>query len=102
MTKNALEMINNLDEKLIENAMEEPKTRKNLIAFKKIRWTAAAACIALLMAVPAVAKAIGLTLEFNPEANAWNAKTDGRFSASEYSVDIRLSVLVRYRSFRRG
>lgn len=89
MTKNALEMINNLDEKLIENAMEEPKTRKNLIAFKKIRWTAAAACIALLMAVPAVAKAIGLTLEFDPEVNAWKADISGRISESDYSAEIR-------------
>ena len=89
MTKNALEMINNIDDEMILSAMKTPKAKEKILSFKKIRWTAAAACIALLMAVPAVAKAIGLTLEFNPEANAWSAKTDGRFSASEYSEEVR-------------
>ena len=89
MNKNALEMINNIDDEMILSAMETPKAKEKILSFKKLRWTAVAACVALLMAVPAVAQAIGLTLEFNPEANAWNAETDGRFAENEYSKEVR-------------
>ena len=53
MTKNALEMINALDDEFVLSAMEEPKAK--IRPLKKLRWTAVAACIALLLAVPVVA-----------------------------------------------
>lgn len=87
MTKNALEMINDLDDEFVLSAMEEPKAK--IRPFKKLRWTAAAACMAVLLAVPAVAQAMGLTLEFDSEVNAWKAETDGRFAEDEYSAEIR-------------
>lgn len=87
MTKNALEMINDLDDEFVLSAMEEPKAK--IRPFKKLRWTVAAACMAVLLAVPAVAQAMGLTLEFDSEVNAWKAETDGRFAEDEYSAEIR-------------
>ena len=87
MTKNALERINDLDDEVVLSAMEEPKAK--IRPFKKLRWTAAAACMAVLLAVPAVAQAMGLTLEFDSEVNAWKAETDGRFAEDEYSAEIR-------------
>ena len=89
MNKNALEMINNIDDEMILSAMETPKAKEKILSFKKLRWTAVAACVALLMAVPAVAQAIGLTLEFDSEVNAWKAETDGRFAENEYSKEVR-------------
>lgn len=87
MTKNALEIINNLDDEFVLSAMEEPKAK--IRPLKKLRWTVAAACMAVLLAVPAVAQAMGLTLEFDSEVNAWKAETDGRFAEDEYSAEIR-------------
>ena len=74
MTKNALEIMNDLDDEFVLSAMEEPKAK--IRPFKKLRWTVAAACMAVLLAVPAVAQAMGLTLEFDSEVNAWKAETD--------------------------
>lgn len=87
MTKNALEIINNLDDEFVLSAMEEPKAK--IRPLKKLRWTVAAACMAVLLAVPAVAQAMDLTLEFDSEVNAWKAETDGRFAEDEYSAEIR-------------
>lgn len=89
MTKNALEAINNLDNDMIFSAMEKPEEKKKLLKFGKIRWTAAAACIAILMAVPVMAEVFGFTLDFDAIGNYWNANTDASFSAEEYSEAVR-------------
>lgn len=87
--KNALEMINSIDDEMILSAMETPKASKKTLSFKKLRWTAVAACLALLVSVPVMAEVLGLKVEFNPETNAWKANAEGRFAANEYSKEIR-------------
>ena len=87
MTKNALEMINALDDEFVLSAMEEPKAK--IRTFKKLRWTAAAACIALLMAVPVMAEVFGFTLDFDANKNHWKANTKARFALEEYSEEVK-------------
>ena len=87
MTKNALEAINNLDDDIIFSAMEEPKAK--IRPFKKLRWTAVAACMALLMAVPVMAEVFGFTLDFDAIQNHWSANTNARFALEEYSEAVR-------------
>lgn len=87
--KNALEMITGIDDEMILSAMEIPKAKEKTLSFKKLRWTAVAACIALLVSVPVMADVFNLKVEFNPETNAWKANAEGRFAVSEYSKEIR-------------
>ena len=87
MTKNALEAINNLDDDMIFSAMEEPKAK--IRPFKKLRWTAVAACIAILMAVPVMAEVFGFTLDFDAIQNHWSANTNARFALEEYSEEVK-------------
>ena len=87
MTKNALEAINNLDDDMIFSAMEEPKAK--IRPFKKLRWTAVAACMALLMAVPVMAEVFGFTLDFDAIQNHWSANTNARFALEEYSEEVK-------------
>ena len=87
MTKNALEMINALDDEFVLSAMEEPKAK--IRPFKKLRWTAVAACMALLMAVPVMAEVFGFTLDFDAIQNHWSANTNARFALEEYSEAVR-------------
>ena len=87
MTKNALEMINDLDDEFVLSAMEEPKAK--IRPLKKLRWTAAAACIALLLAVPVMAEVFGFTLDFDANKNHWEANTNARFALEEYSEEVK-------------
>lgn len=89
MTKSALEMINDIDENLIESALEQPKRRKNTLTFGKLKWSVLAACLAIVMAVPAMAEVFGFTLAFNENYSSWNAETTARFAAEEYSDEVR-------------
>ena len=76
MTENVLEMINDIDNNLIERAMEEPKRKKNVLPFKKVKWTVLAACLALALAVPVVAETFRLKTEYNEEEEFWNVYTE--------------------------
>ena len=87
MTKNALEMINALDDEFVLSAMEGPKAK--IRPFKKLRWTAVAACIALLLAVPVMAEVFGFTLDFDAIQNHWSANTNARFALEEYSDEVK-------------
>lgn len=87
MTKNALEMINALDDEFVLSAMEEPKAK--IRPLKKLRWTAVAACIALLMAVPVMAEVLGFTLDFDAIQNHWSVNTKARFALEEYSDEVK-------------
>ncbi len=87
MTKNALEMINALDDEFVLSAMEEPKAK--IRPLKKLRWTAVAACIALLLAVPVMAEVFGFTLDFDANKNHWEANTKARFALEEYSDEVK-------------
>ena len=87
MTKNALEMINALDDEFVLSAMEEPKAK--IRPLKKLRWTAVAACIALLLAVPVMAEVFGFTLDFDANKNHWEANTNARFALEEYSEEVK-------------
>lgn len=87
MTKNALEKINNLDDEFVLSAMEEPKAK--IHPLKKLRWTAVAACIALLLAVPVIAEVFGFTLDFDAIQNHWSVNTNARFALEEYSEEVK-------------
>ncbi len=89
MTKNALEMINDIDENLIVNALEEPKKGRNTVPFGKLKWTALAACLAVVMAVPVFAEIFGFTLMFDENDKIWNADTNARFAFEEYSEEVQ-------------
>lgn len=89
MTKNALEMINDIDDEMLLSALEKPAERKKLLRFGKLRWTAVAALIALLVAVPVMAEVFGFTLNFNAIQNRWSANTNARFAIEEYSGEVR-------------
>ena len=89
MTKNALEMINDIDDKIILSALEKPEKKKNILKIRKLRWVAVAAIITILTAVPVAAEVFGLKIDFNPETNTWNADANGRFAVKEYSKEIQ-------------
>ena len=67
MRKNALEMINDIDDEMLLSAIKKPEKKKNVLRFGKLRWTAVAAAIALLVSVPVVAETLRLETEYNSE-----------------------------------
>lgn len=88
--KNALQMINEMDDDMIRSALEEPTEKKTLLRAKNLRWLAAAACLAALIAIPVAAAAFSsFTLDFDAGKNAWSADTDGRFALEEYSEQVQ-------------
>ncbi|MBR2639099.1 MAG: hypothetical protein IKL18_01380 [Oscillospiraceae bacterium] len=89
MTKNVLEMINDLDDKMVLSVMDTPKAKGKTLPFKKLRWTAVAASIALLLAVPVMAEVFGFSLDFNADKNLWHANTNARFAPEEYSEEVK-------------
>ena len=71
MRKNALEMINDIDDEMLLSAIKKTEKKKNVLRFGKLRWTAVAAAIALLVSVPVVAETLRLETEYNSEEEKW-------------------------------
>lgn len=92
MTENVLEMINDIDNNLIERAMEEPKRKKNVLPFKKVKWTVLAACLALALAVPVVAETFRLKTEYNEEEEFWNVYTEEVVPYDSISDEIKSDI----------
>lgn len=81
------EAMENINDELILGAAEEPKRKTHPIS--KIKWTVLAAAIALLVAVPVVAKSFGLTLVNNEEYGYWDAyNEDARYALDEFSPEL--------------
>lgn len=89
MSKNALEMMNNIDDDMIFSAMETPKKKGKILSFKKLRWTAVAAALALIVAVPVVAETLRLETEYNSEEEKWEVKSREFVSYYSLSEEIR-------------
>ncbi len=77
----------NIHDELILGAVKEPERKFHSV--KKLRWTAVAACLALLLAVPVVAEVFGFTLSFNESGDYWDADTNAVFAPEEYSEAVR-------------
>ncbi len=88
MKNNILTAINDLDDDIIMSVNAEPK-KGSVHPFKRIKWTAVAAAVAILAAIPAAAYALGFTTIFNESENLWEAYSNSRFSVSEYSEEIQ-------------
>ena len=87
--KTALEMINGLDEELLLGALEEPAPKKKTLHFKKLRWVAAAAAVALFAAVPVIAYTFNLTAEYYEESDYWSVYSEeARFALDEFSTEL--------------
>ena len=81
------EAMENINEELILGAIEEPKRKFGTV--KKLRWSVLAAAIALLVAVPAVAKSFGITLAHNEEYGYWDVyNEDARYALDEFSPEL--------------
>ncbi len=87
MKENLLTMMNDLDDEIIMNVSKSEKASTN--PFKKIKWTAVAAAIAIFAAIPAAAYALGFTAFFNENQSAWEAFSTEKFAVTEYSEDIQ-------------
>ena len=89
MRKNALEMINDIDDEMLLSAIKKPEKKKNILRFGKLRWTAVAAAIALLVSVPVVAETLRLETEYNSEEEKWEVKSREFVSYYSLSEEIR-------------
>lgn len=88
MKNNILNAINDLDDDIIMS-VNKPSKKTSVHPFKKIKWTAVAAAIAILAAIPAAAYALGFTMIFNENNNLWESYSNNRFSVVEYSEEIQ-------------
>ena len=89
MTKNALEMINDIDEEMLLSALKKPAEKKNVLRFGKLRWTAVAAAIAILVSVPVVAELFGFNIDFDESGKNIHIYTNAVFAAEEFSEKVR-------------
>lgn len=89
MTKNALEMINDIDDEMLLSAFEKPAEKKTVLRFGKLRWTAVAAAIALLVSVPVVAEVFGFSVAFHENDKKLEVSTNAVFAAEEFSEEVR-------------
>ena len=81
------EAIENINEELVLGAIEEPK--KKIYPIRKIKWTVLAAAIALVIAVPVIAKSFGITLVKHEEYGWWDAyNEDARYALDEFSPEL--------------
>ena len=81
------EAMENINDELILGAIEEPKRKINPI--RKIKWTVLAAAIALVIAVPVLAKNFGITLANNEEIGYWDVyNEDARYALNEFSPEL--------------
>ena len=81
------EAMENINDELILGAIEEPKRKFGTV--KKLRWSVLAAAIALIIAVPVVAKSFGITLAHNEEYGYWDVyNEDARYALDEFSPEL--------------
>lgn len=76
----------NINDELLLSAAEEPAKRKTL-PFGKIKWSVLAACVALFVAVPAVAAVFDIELSFFE--GGWGAQTEAYIPIEEFSEEVR-------------
>jgi hypothetical protein len=89
MRKNALEMINDIDDEMLLSAIKKTEKKKNILRFGKLRWTAVAAAIALVVAVPVVAEVFGFNIDFTENGKRIEISTNAVFAAEEFSEEVR-------------
>lgn len=78
----------NINDELILSAMEEPVVSAKTKPFARIKWSVLAACLALALAVPAVAYVIGYTTSYDDENNAYWAETNYKLNASDFNENL--------------
>lgn len=83
-----LEAMENINDELILSAMEEPAASGKTRAFRKIKWTVLAACLALVLAIPTVAYITGYTTSYDDETNAFHGETNYKLRTSDFNEEI--------------
>lgn len=84
-----LHAMGELDDELVSGAMQMPMENGKTARPRRVRWMILAACLCLLLAVPAMAWSENLQFRFFPEAGRWEADTQYRFPLSAFSRDLR-------------